>query len=107
MIFEDLREFIDAVDGLGELRRISGAHWDVEIGAITEVVVERDGPMLLFDDIPDYPHGYRLTTNAFGSYDRTALALNMPTGLSGLEMVDRWRRRMREFQPLAPRYVES
>jgi UbiD family decarboxylase len=107
VIFQDLREFLTAVEDLGELRRLHGAHWDVEIGAITEVVAERNGPMLLFDDIPDYPSGYRLTTNAFGSFDRTALALNMPLGLSGIEMIDLWRQRVRHFHPVPPRYVES
>lgn len=35
--YKDLREYIDAVDRLGELRVVNGADWDLEIGAITEV----------------------------------------------------------------------
>jgi hypothetical protein len=31
-----LRGWIDNVDRLGELKRVSGAHWDVEMGAITQ-----------------------------------------------------------------------
>ena len=49
MLFNDLRDYVDHVDGLGELRRFEGAHWDLEIGAITEVLAEQKGPMALFD----------------------------------------------------------
>ena len=37
MGFKDLREFIQRVDQLGELRRVSGADCNLEIGAITEI----------------------------------------------------------------------
>ncbi|MFC2070164.1 UbiD family decarboxylase, partial [Chloroflexota bacterium] len=72
MAFTDLREFIAAVDNLGELKRVEGAHWDLEIGAITELVAERKGPALLFDQIPGYPAGYRILTHPFASTKRTA-----------------------------------
>ena len=32
-----LRTFIDRVEAVRELKQISGANWDLEIGAITEV----------------------------------------------------------------------
>ena len=40
-MYEDLREFIDQVDRLGALRRISGAAAKHELGAITEVAAGR------------------------------------------------------------------
>lgn len=107
MIFEDLREFVAAADAAGELRTIEEADWDAEMGAITEVVAAKNGPMLLFDRIKDYPPGYRMVTNPFGSLSRTALALNLPAGLTGLEMLDRWRQRSRDFRPVPPRVVTS
>jgi 3-polyprenyl-4-hydroxybenzoate decarboxylase len=42
--YKDLREFIAAADQLGELRRVDGADWDLEIGAITEVVARAAKP---------------------------------------------------------------
>ena len=66
----DLRTFIAAVEARGELAHVSGAHWDKEIGAVTEVLYRQKvekAPMLLFDDVPGYPAGYRCTYGMFGS----------------------------------------
>ena len=50
----DLRDFLAAVDEGGELKNVIGAHWDKEIGAVTEVLyrekVDRS-PLLLFDEV--------------------------------------------------------
>ena len=64
MYWNDLREYIDQMRARGDIADVPGAHWDLEIGAITELMVERSGPGLLFDDIPGYPRGYRILTNA-------------------------------------------
>lgn len=63
--YKDLREYIDAVDRLGELRRVEGADWDLEIGAITEVAARAAQPkVVLFDNIKGYPKGFRVIVNA-------------------------------------------
>ena len=51
MPFADLREFITAAHQIGELRTVRGADWDLEIGTITELNYERQGPALLFDEL--------------------------------------------------------
>ena len=57
----DLRIFIDEVRAAGELKEIAGAHWQLEIGALTELFAEQTPtPALLFDGIPDYPKGRRV-----------------------------------------------
>ena len=59
----DLRTFLSVVEAHGELATISGAHWDKELGAVTEVLYRQKvekSPMLVFDDIPGYPHGLSL-----------------------------------------------
>src|SRR5207247_1388449 len=63
MAFADLRLFIDAAAAIGEVKKIDGAHWDLEIGCLTELMAERDGPLLFFDNIPGYPKGFRIATN--------------------------------------------
>ena len=76
----DLREFIAAVEQRGELARVANAHWDREFGAVTEVLYRQKvekAPMLLFDEIPDYPKGYRCAYGMFGSPYRLALVLGM------------------------------
>ncbi len=65
IIYKDLREYIAAVDKLGELRVVNGADWDLEIGAITEVAARASKPkVVLFDNIRGYPKGFRVITNA-------------------------------------------
>ena len=58
----DLRDFIREVEQGGELKVVTGAHWDKEIGAVTEVLyrekVDRS-PALLFDKVPGYKEGFR------------------------------------------------
>ena len=71
----DLREFIAAVEQRGELARVANAHWDKELGAVTEVLYRQKvekAPMLLFDEIPGYPKGYRCAYGMFGSPYRLA-----------------------------------
>ena len=47
----DLRDWLDSVQALGQLERISGADWDLEIGALTEIILERlsSPPAVVFD----------------------------------------------------------
>ena len=74
--YQDLRGFIDAADRLGELRRVDGADWDLEIGAITEVAARAAQPkVVLFDNIKGYPKGFRVIVNAVCSAATTGLAL--------------------------------
>ena len=53
----DLRQVMEALAAQGELERVEGADWNLELGAITEMLALRDGPALLFDPVKDYPAG--------------------------------------------------
>jgi 3-polyprenyl-4-hydroxybenzoate decarboxylase len=56
-----LREFVQRVESVAELKEIRGAYWDLEIGALTEVSASlADLKPLLFDEIIGYPKGYRV-----------------------------------------------
>src|SRR5437016_10083327 len=66
---------------MGELLRVSGAHWDSEMGAITHMLTEKsrgNAPAILFDDIPGYPKGFRTLYGHFSSIRRVALTLGLP-----------------------------
>src|SRR5207245_8108656 len=77
----DLRSWIDEVEKLGELARINGADWDVEIGAITELGHHRGekSKAILFDQIKGYPEGYRVLSNTLNTVKRIATTLHMNT----------------------------
>ncbi len=109
----DLREFIAAVEKRGELAHVRDAHWDKELGAVTEVLYRQKvekSPMLLFDQIPDYPKGYRCAYGMFGSPYRLALALGMQPALADnrKEMLDYFRKQIRKaFKRVPPKIVKD
>lgn len=58
----DLRGWLAAVEAKGALSRVHGAHWNVELGGITEINNrEGDHNALLFEDIPDCRTGRVMT----------------------------------------------
>ena len=64
--FNDLREFIEKCDEIGEFKVIEGADWDLEIGAIAQwQATIPDSPLILFDKIKGYKPGYRVCANMF------------------------------------------
>jgi len=104
----DLREFIAACDARGELARVDGAHWDKEMGAVTEVLYRQKvekAPMLLFDGIPGYPKGYRTAYGMFGSPFRLGTVLGIDAALSGdrMEMLQYFRKHIkRAYKQIEP-----
>jgi len=109
MSYRDLREWLDQVDELGELRHIDGVDWDLEIGAITEMARKesRIAPCILFDSIKGYPKGHRLAVGLLNSIKRIALTTRVPTDLATMEFVRMWRQRIRELKPIPPREVKD
>src|SRR5262249_21322701 len=107
-MYQDLREFIEQVDGLGALRRIEGAEADFEIGGITEVAAGRpDGPALLFDGIKGFPRGFRIFSNAVTNPQRAALALGLDPALRPLDALKAWMEKRKALQPRAPAMVKD
>ena len=74
MKYQDLREFIHGLEGLGELRRISEpVSPRLEVTALSDRVLRAEGPALLFER----PSGYTTPalTNLFGTTRRVALGM--------------------------------
>ena len=102
-MYKDLREFIEAVEQLGALRRVDGADPQFEIGAITEVAAGRPGgPALLFNDIQGFPRGFRILTNAVTSAPRAALALGLDPSMRPLDALKAWMEKRKSLRPHAP-----
>src|SRR5574341_710152 len=107
MAFKDLRSFLAGTARIGELKQIDGADWDLEIGCLTELLAEQEGPLLLFDNIPGYPKGYRIAANILATARRFALALGLPTDAPKLEILRTWRSKIRDLKPFAPMEISS
>src|ERR1043166_2414481 len=99
----DLRAFLKDVETAGELKRISGAHWNLEIGALTEVFAGQPSPpALLFDQVVGYPDGGRVLSNILNSPLRHSLALGVSPELRGIPLVQVVKERLAGLKPIAP-----
>ncbi|HEY3303746.1 MAG TPA: UbiD family decarboxylase [Candidatus Binatia bacterium] len=107
MLWQDLREYLTRLEQLGELKRVNGADWEEDIGGITELMVERRGPALLFDEIKDYPKGYRVAANLFNTISRTAVAFGLDPDPSLGSVAQRSAKLMAELRPIAPEVIRS
>ena len=108
MEYRDLRDWIRKVEELGELKTLKKCDWNLEIGAITELVAHRDdGPAVLFDEIKDYPKGYRVLSNSLSSRKRLALTLDLPEGETKMDFVRTWRERYKKIKPIPPKFVKK
>ena len=91
--------------------KVSGAHWDAEMGSITQMLTEKsrgDAPALLFDDIPGYPKGYRTLYGHFSSVRRVALTLGLPLEYERkVDIVKKYHERIQSMKPLPPRFVKD
>ena len=81
----DLRDFVDRLERNNDLKTFSNADWNLEIGALTEIGAEQNGPALMFDKIKGYPPRFRVLTNFLQAQERTAIALGLPPELRGRE----------------------
>ena len=53
--YRGLRDWLDKVQGMGELLCVNGADWNAEMGSITQMLTEKSNgtaPAILFDEIP-------------------------------------------------------
>jgi len=108
MEYRDLRDWIRKAEELGELKTLKKCDWNLEIGAITELVAHRDdGPAVLFDEIKDYPKGYRVLSNSLSSRKRLALTLDLPEGETKMDFVRAWRERYQKIKPIPPKFVKK
>jgi UbiD family decarboxylase len=108
MGYTDLREWITEVDKMGELTRLDGVDWDLEIGALTEVAGRGTScSALLFDNIKDYPKGYRVLVGMIESLKRAALTTNLPTDITRDGFIAAWKERLNHPALIPPRFVDS
>ncbi|MFQ6110436.1 MAG: hypothetical protein ACE5LX_00250, partial [Nitrospinota bacterium] len=81
MAYDSLADFVKALEGAGELKRIKvPVSPELEITEIADRTVKRGGPALLFENVMrpgGEPFSMPLLINAFGTIRRMALALGV------------------------------
>jgi UbiD family decarboxylase len=103
----DLRDWIERVSSVGELLRISGVDWNLEMGAVAEMIYHarpENPPAILFENIPGYSADFRVLSGMTNSPLRLALTLGLPRPKHPLDVVRAYRDRMKQFQ-LIPNVV--
>jgi len=88
--FRDLRDWLNRVQEIGELKTIQEeVDWNEELAAITYMAAKKKGsPALLFEKIKGYPEGFKVLTNILGSsLRRIALTLGVPLDLTSINMI--------------------
>ena len=107
MEYDDLRSWIAAAERMGEVRHVTGASWQEDIGQISEMLIHNLGsPAVLFDDIPGYPTGHRVLVNANAAPRRLALTLGLSPESTRHELMSEFLRLTEADRRVAPR-VES
>jgi UbiD family decarboxylase len=98
-----LNDFIEDCRKRDSVVDIHGADLDLEVGCLTELAYEHDGPMLLFDRFKGYPSDFRVVSNVFrNNIRRWALALGFPVDAHPMELVKLLRERRREQKMVPP-----
>jgi 4-hydroxy-3-polyprenylbenzoate decarboxylase len=107
MAINDLREWITAVDELGELSRVDGVDANTELGGLVDLSqADMGNPAILFDKIVGYPAGHRLVANVLTSYPRLALTLGLPPEYGPKQLVHAWRTQLKDLAPRSAELVE-
>src|SRR4029079_17096343 len=108
MEYRDLRDWIERVRDLGELREVRGATWEEDIGRVTEMLHHTDdSPAVLFDDIPGYPSGFRILAHANATRKRLALTLGLDVDIERRPLMDRFLELTERGRALPPRVVKD
>jgi vanillate/4-hydroxybenzoate decarboxylase subunit C len=111
MAFDDLRQFLAALDNSGQLLRISeqvAAEPDLGAAAAAAARLGDAAPALYFDNIAGFDPGApaRVALNVHGSWRNHALALGMDPATSVKEQVAEFARRCERF-PVKPVYRDA
>jgi 4-hydroxy-3-polyprenylbenzoate decarboxylase len=102
--WSDLRQWLELVEDLGEVKHVKGANAERDIGDITEMLDRsEESPCVLFDEIPKFKKGYRVLVNSMGSRNRQAVTLGLDLAEASHEhLLQHWRHLLKGFKPLPP-----
>ncbi len=108
LAYDDLRGWIAEAEKLGEVRVVSGASWQEDIGMAAELVMHSDtAPCVIFDAVPGCEKGHRVLINFFGG-KRKNMTLGFPPHLSRLDLSEAFLSGyLKELKPIPYEEVED
>ena len=106
MAFKDNRQFIEKLKETGDVVLVEKeVDWDMEAGAISRRACELSGPAILFNNIKDYPEGYRIFAGPVATYRRVSIAMGLPPDTPIKKIYQEYEQR--EGQPVQPVVVKN
>jgi len=105
----DLRAWLSEIEKIGQLRRIQGVPWDKDMGGLVEMILERGkhAPAMLFEKIPAARQDMSILCSQIDGIQRLALAMGNDPHVGITELIQAWRRKVRNFEPVEPEYVKD
>ena len=108
MANKDLRNWLEDVESIGELRTITGVEHREEIGGLVDIFQRKMGnPAVMFDEVPGFPKGHRVIANILTSVPRINVALGLDPEASEMDLIRWWRDYMGDAPTHAPREVNG
>ena len=108
MANKDLRNWLETINKIGELKTIEGAEPKEEIGGIVDIYMRTMGTSaVMFDQIPGFPKGHRVLANILTSIPRINVALGLKPEASINELIGWWRDYMRDGPVETPKSVNG
>ncbi|HEX9144993.1 MAG TPA: UbiD family decarboxylase [Candidatus Binatia bacterium] len=111
MLYRGLRDWLAKVDKMGELRTLEGIDWNLEMGAVVDVLYREHPPYppaLIFDKIKDHAQGFRALFGHFASPKRIALTLGITQEFDHvLEFVRVYHEKIKHCVPIPREEVKS
>lgn len=105
--YNDLREWLQEAEKLGEMKVVEGATWEQDIGMATEMLHHSEpSPAAVFAAIPGIEPGYRVLTNAFGG-KRINMTFGLPVSLNKFEVSEAFNVMMKDLNPIPYKEVEA
>jgi len=103
--YDDLREWLEFAERLGEVRHVKGASWQEDIGLVAEAILRAEnGPCVVFEDVPGCPKGFRLLLNMFAGVRRN-MTFGFPDHLTKWELSDAYRNAYLKEQKIVPHQI--
>ena len=105
--YVDLRDWLAEVEKRGDLKVVTGASWEKDIGQVVEVMCHDEGtPSVVFDDVQGCPKGFRILVNWFTG-TRKNLTLGFPSNLNKLELSESYHAHTKHLDPIQHEIVED
>ena len=85
--------------------RLEGVHWDLEIGAVAEMIYHKkpdNPPAVPFKKIPGYPEDFTVLSGAMNSSRRLVITFRFDDPSGYLDVVEAYRNRVEDFEMINP-----